>query len=80
MKVILTAFFGRLRSDPIEWPENSPASAMIRLPMNPKRHFGFEEPPIGVQMRTGFFEWTGKYLMPAGTHEPMREYVLVDLQ
>jgi hypothetical protein len=83
--VILSAFNGRLRSEPMEWPEEAPE---IRMPICRKLDRSWrigKEAMIegaldlkGLTTRIARFEHTGKYeLLPNGTHAAI--YELVDV-
>ena len=78
MKVILTAFGGRLRSGSMEWPEGTPP--YVRLPLDTKvipLAENFDVPNF-PRVRIGSFEYRGEAeIQPDG--RPALVYMLVDI-
>jgi hypothetical protein len=81
MKATFTAFGGKLRSTPMELPDNTTDRFYLPLDMDvfslsPKMDGTMiPEPPV---MKRGTFQWTGNYLSYAdGTNA--RDYVLIDI-
>lgn len=80
MKVLLTAFGGKLQSDVLDFPENT--SPKIEMIMDFDRStWGFEEPKLTPDMplfKKGEFVWDGKTTF-VGPQE-VRHYKLVDVR
>jgi hypothetical protein len=76
MTVILSAFGGRLKSQPIDWPEGQPITIRMRLPL--ERHRGYQQddatPPAVKECR---FERTDRRILTA-SGPIATEYELVD--
>jgi hypothetical protein len=81
MRVYLTAFGGRLQSDPMDWPERSGFRIEILFPLNlsPFQRFTPEEDPFLPRYRKAIFEATGKARVFNEGERPALEYALVDV-
>jgi hypothetical protein len=63
MKVILEAFQGKLRSEPMDWPEEAGDRIHLLLDIDPIQDIAmFKDvpPPVeAIQLRQGVFQYTG---------------------
>ena len=77
MKVILTAFNGKLKSEPMDWPENTPPNINMIMSIsriNPHMYKENIEVLNLKPLKKGTFETTGKYFTLPG-NETAAEYV-----
>ncbi len=79
MKVILEAFNGKLKSEPLDFPENSSPEIQMVLDFRPTPHIG--ELPVSETPLTkrGHFQWTGNFYLLSDKKTSARRYVLVDI-
>ena len=81
MKIVLSAF-GKLRSDPIDVPEETPVTATFRLVYPYDNRPRLKEEPLpssgGPSYLYAEFRWNGSYL-PTGEEEWPKIYELIDI-
>ena len=79
MRVILSAFQGKLRSEVMDYPENtSPKIDMVMDMETPHTFWSKEEDLSKPTVKRATFEWQGKEYYddkPGG----IREYILIDV-
>lgn len=78
--IILSAFNGRLRSEPMEWPDEPP---YIRMPLSQpiagvSYYLGVDIPFGAIVDKVGHFEHTGKYEVLPG-HRSAAVYELTGI-
>ena len=82
MKIVLEAFGGRLRSEPMDWPEGAPTNVRLAMDMDVigGAAFTFTHEDLGNPPRlvVGIFVATNRYY-PFGRHEAARIYQLVEV-
>jgi hypothetical protein len=65
--IILSAFNGRLRSEPMEWPDYPPNIKMQIAPsVHGSYYLGGDVPVDAPLLKVGLFESTGKHEMLSG--------------
>lgn len=77
MTVILEAFGGKLRSEPMHWPEDSPPTIRMRLD-NPVSAEMFDSPGL-VRSHVCTFQMTGQYEPVSGSPISAAVYRLVGI-
>ncbi len=85
MKVILTAFQGKLVSEVMDWPEGSNPRIHLRMDMDSYHRFGYTgevEVANEPKLKMGTFEWNGKYTLETYgvSKESARVYVLTEVR
>lgn len=81
MKVILTAFKGKLKSDVMDWPERTQPVVDMIMDMERQRLTVMETEATTAPVRSykvGKFEYRGKSYTEDG--QPVSEYVLIDVR
>lgn len=81
MKIILSAFMGKLKSAPMDWPENTPPKVYMMMtvsapPINYASDLDFQ---TKTMLKKGTFESTGRWETISGGHETAQIYNLVDI-
>lgn len=78
MKIVLEAFCGKLKSEMIDWPENTPPHIFMMVDM-PKYKIDIKGVmvPDMITTKKGEFEWSGHWYNYGG-HSAKR-YVLIGI-
>ena len=84
MKIILTAFGGKLQSGYMDWPENIAPRVEMIMDMGLKAPWESEDGKVTSKsnLKRGVFEWTGKSRWgndAKDTSYEIREYKLIDI-
>lgn len=84
MKVILSAFGGKLRSEPMDWPDQSPPDIRMTLGMNGNTFFDHNGRQTINELERAtvcVFRWTGQWFVTGG-EKPIsaKLYTLVDIE
>lgn len=84
MKIILKAFGEKLKSAPLDWPDNASPTVYLALDLPKYSAIGkgkfhdYELEPTSSTPKQCIFEWTGYYeILPDNTHAKI--YVLVGI-
>ena len=85
MKVVLSAFGGKLKSEPMDWPDRTGPNIRLTLDMDGPRLFvdqkGAELVNEPARAVVGVFSWTGEWFIRGGADAvSARVYVLVDVE
>ena len=86
MKIVLTAFGEKLKSEPIDWPEDTPLRIKLFLDMDRQESFcdevygkiDYYSVPVSIEPRCGVFERTHRAVC-LSNGERAYEYVLVNI-
>lgn len=85
MKVVLTAFQGKLRSEPMDWPEGTSGVILMRMDLE-RPNWALDRDSSNTITSSSItthmcrFEETGYYLPVSGDPYGAREYRLVGLR
>lgn len=81
MKAIFSAFGGKLESDIVDLPEETPYIFTMLLDMSyvPREVFYDNPSPVGPRIKRGTFEFRGDYAMTPNNQGMAKVYVLVDV-
>jgi hypothetical protein len=79
MKIILTAFNRKLASELLEYPEETPLSITLPMPIDGRKWMNYSgKVEVDEPIQSGYarFEFIGSFLLIRG--ESAREYQLID--